>query len=144
MKDRTTQPGSFCAKKLEGYCNERGCKFPERENPSTNVHKLVVMRPAAWSRTVLDGSLSARNTQTLRGSRCSRFPASIPITRTPSSMSGLCDILCGNVYFFLLEKDGDHWKVPDKVMIWIIVTATSRMGQNLHVERCKTVSLCYA
>jgi len=29
------------AKRLERYWNERGCKFPERENPSTNVHALV-------------------------------------------------------------------------------------------------------
>jgi hypothetical protein len=29
------------AKKLERYWNEAGRKFPERENPSTNVHKLV-------------------------------------------------------------------------------------------------------
>ncbi len=30
-----------------------------------------------------------------------------------------CDMLCGNGYFVLLGKDGDHWKVLDKVMIWI-------------------------
>jgi hypothetical protein len=29
------------AKKLERYWNEASRKFPERENPSTNVHKLV-------------------------------------------------------------------------------------------------------
>lgn len=29
------------AKKLERYWNESGCRFPERENPSTNIHKLV-------------------------------------------------------------------------------------------------------
>lgn len=29
------------AKKLERHWNEAGCKFPERENPSTNVHELV-------------------------------------------------------------------------------------------------------
>ena len=29
------------AKRLERYWNECGCKFPERENPSTNVHRLV-------------------------------------------------------------------------------------------------------
>ena len=29
------------AKKLERYWNEKGCKSPEHENPSTNVHELV-------------------------------------------------------------------------------------------------------
>ncbi len=29
------------AKKLERYWNEAGRKFPERENPSTNIHRLV-------------------------------------------------------------------------------------------------------
>lgn len=29
------------AKRLERYWNDRGCRFPERENPSTNVHRLV-------------------------------------------------------------------------------------------------------
>lgn len=29
------------AKKLGRYWNENGCKSPERENPSTNVHELV-------------------------------------------------------------------------------------------------------
>jgi hypothetical protein len=28
-------------KKLERYWNEGGCRFPERENPSTNIHRLV-------------------------------------------------------------------------------------------------------
>lgn len=29
------------AKRLERHWNDSGCKLPERENPSTNVHKLV-------------------------------------------------------------------------------------------------------
>lgn len=30
-----------------------------------------------------------------------------------------CDMLCGNGYFLLLGKDGEQWKVLQKVMIWI-------------------------
>lgn len=29
------------AKRLERYWNNSGCRYPERENPSTNMHKLV-------------------------------------------------------------------------------------------------------
>jgi len=30
-----------------------------------------------------------------------------------------CGTTCGTGYLILLGKDGDHWKVLDKVMIWI-------------------------
>jgi hypothetical protein len=40
-------------------------------------------------------------------------------TRALLYVGDSCDMLCGNGYFILLGKDGEQWKVLQKVMIWI-------------------------
>jgi hypothetical protein len=65
------------------------------------------------------GIRPASNTETFGVTLFSLPGVSSDRTKAMIYIGTSCGTTCGTGYLILLGKDGDHWKVLDKVMIWI-------------------------